>query len=430
MPLPRGFLNSTSFLSYAKKVNQLRPAVKGDDEFYKISTLFIDRDGTIPYIEAMKRIHLYAIDIGGGHIAPAMAIKQEIDRMGRKDIEVRVVNLGKALRAHLLSAVYKTYWKLALKYPPLINAFYSGADNPFSTKITDGFFGITLLPRLHEYLRREKPDVVVSTYFTFTHYLEALQRVDQLDAVAVALNPEPFDSHSVWFSPLFPWTMVFSEKSRREIVKKGIPADTVKVFQFPIKPSAARRTVGSGEVRRELGLDPSRFTLLICFGAEGVGPVRSYLREIAAAGIPIQVVVVCGRNVLLRNRLEKDAAAHHGDPLVVIKGFVPDLPDYVAAADLVLGKSGPNQVFETLMQERPIVIASQLDNEKETGDWVVENRLGWVSRSPRHFLSLLRRILRDPRILEEYRGHIRRMAVRSGTPEIAEFLVGIADRKD
>jgi len=378
----------------------------------------------------MKRIHLYAIDIGGGHIAPAVAIKQQIDAMGREDIEVRVVNLGKALRAHLMSGIYKTYWKSALKYPPLINAFYSGADNPLSTKILDAFFGITLLPRFHAYLRREKPDVVVSTYFTFTHYLETFKRVKQLDPVAVILNPEPFDSHSVWFSPIFDWTMVFSEKSRREIVEKGIPRETIRVFQFPIKPSAARRTVGREEVRRELELDPARFTVLICFGAEGVGPVRQYLKEIMAGGLAIQVVVVCGRNQILKRMLEKDVAAYRGEAHIVVRGFVTNLPDYVAAADLVLGKSGPNQVFETLMQERPIVIASCLANEKETGDWVVENNLGWVSRSPRHFVALLRRIRKDPGILAEYGDNIRRMAVRSGTPEIAEFLVGLADARE
>ena len=86
-----------------------------------------------------------------------------------------------------LSLVYKAYWALCLRYPPLVNAFYRGADNPFLMKVVDRLFGTAYLPRFAAYLKREQPDVVVSTYFTFTHYLETLKHVDQLHAAAVVL---------------------------------------------------------------------------------------------------------------------------------------------------------------------------------------------------------------------------------------------------
>ena len=50
------------------------------------------------------------------------------------DLEVRVVNLGRALRMRFLSLIYKTYWNLCLRYPPLVNAFYRGADGKATTE--------------------------------------------------------------------------------------------------------------------------------------------------------------------------------------------------------------------------------------------------------------------------------------------------------
>ena len=44
------------------------------------------------------KIDLYAIDIGGGHLAPAHAIKRQFDLLHYPDLEVRVINLGRALR--------------------------------------------------------------------------------------------------------------------------------------------------------------------------------------------------------------------------------------------------------------------------------------------------------------------------------------------
>ena len=237
----------------------------------------------------MKRIDIYTIDIGGGHIAPAMALKEQFDIQGHKDLDVHVVNLGIALGASFLRYLYKFYWNNALRYPPLINAFYRGVDNPFMVKLFDKIFGITVLPKFVRYLEREKPDLVVSTYFTFTHYLELLKRAEQLDAISVVLNPEPFDSHYLWFSPAFDWSMVFSRKSHDEIVEKGILASRVKTFHFPIKPSFSRRTESKTVLRRRLGLSQKPFTALFFFGAEGVGPVsqvpqRAHRKAPAAPG--------------------------------------------------------------------------------------------------------------------------------------------------
>ena len=376
----------------------------------------------------MKRIDIYTIDIGGGHIAPAMALKEQFDILAHKDLEVHVVNLGIVLRATFLRYLYKFYWDKALRYPPLINAFYRGADNPFMLKILDRILGITILPKFVRYIEREKPDLVVSTYFTFTHYLELLKHVGQLDAVSVVLNPEPFDSHAVWFSPAFDWSMVFSSKSRNEIVDKGLSRNKVKVFPFPIKPSFSLRKVSKPVMRRRLGLAQKPFTVLFFFGAEGVGPVKKFLSTLSERRLDLQAVVICGRNERLQTDMKALARGPVGSLRIVVRGYVTNLADYISAADVVVGKSGPNQIFETLLQERPIVISSFLANEKETTNWVIGKKVGWLTRTPAHLATLLAKLAARPALLDHYQANIRRLKLRSGAPEICDFLYGLVKK--
>ncbi|MGA2764218.1 MAG: glycosyltransferase [Spirochaetia bacterium] len=376
-----------------------------------------------------KHIDFYTIDIGGGHIAPAVAIKEQFDLLGYKDVEVHVVNLGLVLGANFLRYIYRFYWNSALRYPPLINAFYRGADNPFMIKIIDRILGITILPRFVQYLEREKPDLVVSTYFTFTHYLELLKRVGQLDATTVVLNPEPFDSHYIWFSPAFDWSLVFSRKSAIEIAEKGIPAGRLKVFQFPVKPSFARRKETRETLRRRLQLERKPFTALFFFGAEGVGPVKKYIAALIERKLDIQAVVVCGRNERLRRDLETLAAGPMGSVRMAVRGYVNNLADYIAAADVVVGKSGPNQVFETLVQGRPLIISSFLANEKETTNWVIGNRVGWLTRTPGQLATRLSNLAARPDIIAEYQRNIGRLKLHAGAREICEFLYGLVKDK-
>jgi UDP-N-acetylglucosamine:LPS N-acetylglucosamine transferase len=376
-------------------------------------------------LRRMKRIDIYTIDIGGGHIAPAEAIKEQFALLGHEDLEVRVVNIALQLGARLMRTIYKSYWNLALHYPPLINAFYSGADNPFGIKMFDRLLGISILPRFKRYLDREKPDLIVSTYFSFTHYLELFKRLHQIDATCVILNPEPFDAHFIWFSPAFDWSMVFSKKSFDEIVEKGIPGKRVKVFPFPINPLFAKRPESKQDLRRSLGIAVEPFTFLFFFGAEGRGPARKYLDAMAARGINAQVIVVCGKNKKLLAEMEQAAAHIGGGIRIVARGFINDLPEYISASDIVVGKSGPNQVFESLIQERPIVISSYLANERQTSDWVIANGLGWLCRTDEQFGMLAARLVAHPELIVRCERNIRAIGLRSGTPEICEFLYGL-----
>jgi UDP-N-acetylglucosamine:LPS N-acetylglucosamine transferase len=375
----------------------------------------------------MKRIDIYTIDIGGGHIAPAQAIKEQFDLLCFTDLEVRVVNVARVLNARFLRTIYKAYWNSALRYPPLINAFYRGADNPIMMKAFDQILGVSFLPRFMGYLEKEKPDLVLSTYFTFTHYLELFKRVGQLDAITVVLNPEPFDAHNIWFSHAFDWSLVFSEKSRDEIVEKGLSPRKVKLFQFPIKPAYSKRKASKEKLRESLGLGPEPFTFLFFFGAEGRGPVKKYLSALVERGLAAQIVVICGKNQGLKAGLDRLIVKKPG-MRVETRGFVSNLPDYIAAADVVVGKSGPNQVFETLIQERPIIISSFLANEKRTSDWILSNKLGWLCRTPDQFARLAERLVARPYLIDKYRRNIRALNLRSGAAEICAFLYKLLDR--
>jgi hypothetical protein len=169
--------------------------------------------------------------------------------------------------------------------------------------------------------------------------------------------------------------------------------------------------------------------VLFFFGAEGVGPVKKFLSALIERGIALQAVVICGKNEKLKADIESLARGRTGSVQIQVRGYVTNLADYIAASDVVVGKSGPNQVFETLLQRRPIVISSFLANEKETTDWVIGNRLGWLTRSPAHLATLLQRLEAHPQVLKRYQANITAMKLRSGTPEICEFLAALARKK-
>ncbi|HUI72110.1 MAG TPA: glycosyltransferase, partial [Spirochaetia bacterium] len=206
-------------------------------------------------------------------------------------------------------------------------------------------------------------------------------------------------------------------------------ANRLKEFQFPVKPSFARRRESKTTLRRKLHLDTKPFTALLFFGAEGVGPVKKYIAALIERKLSLQVVVVCGRNQRLQHDLEVLAASPPGDVRLVVLGYVTNLADYIAAADVVVGKSGPNQVFETLVQGRPLIISSFLANEKETTNWVLGNRVGWLTRTPSQLATRIAKLIDRPDVIAEYERNIARLKLHAGAVEICEFLYGLVKDK-
>ena len=195
-----------------------------------------------------------------------------------------------------------------------------------------------------------------------------------------------------------------------------------------VKPSFARAHAEPGDSPRQPRPGPEAIHRALLLRRRGGRPGEKLLAALIERGIALQAVVICGKNERLKTDIENLARSRTRSVRVQVRGYVTNLADYIAASDIVVGKSGPNQVFETLVQCRPIVISSFLANEKIRRYRVIRNKLGWLTRSPQHLATLLQRLEAQPAVLRRYQANIEAMKLRSGTPEICEFLAGLARR--
>jgi len=121
-------------------------------------------------------------------------------------------------------------------------------------------------------------------------------------------------------------------------------------------------------VRRRLGLDEDRFTILVTGGGEGSGKLLQQVRALSARDAEWQLVVVCGRNEKLKRRLSRVDFGHRA----LILGFVDNMPDLMRAADLSVGKAGPGAIGEALATGVPVLLTSYLPGQETQNVTFVE----------------------------------------------------------
>ncbi|KAH9760255.1 Monogalactosyldiacylglycerol synthase 1 [Citrus sinensis] len=179
----------------------------------------------------------------------------------------------------------------------------------------------------------------------------------------------------------------------KRAMKAGLQASQIKVYGLPVRPSFVKPVRPKVELRRELGMDEDLPAVLLMGGGEGMGPIEATARALGNAlydenlGEPIgQVLVICGRNKKLANKL---LSTDWKIP-VQVKGFVTKMEEAMGACDCIITKAGPGTIAEAMIRGLPIILNDFIAGQ-EAGNvpYVVENGCGKFSKSPKEIANMV-----------------------------------------
>jgi 1,2-diacylglycerol 3-beta-galactosyltransferase len=155
-------------------------------------------------------------------------------------------------------------------------------------------------------------------------------------------------------------------------------------------------------------------------GGEGMGPLAATARAIDAARLPLQLIVVCGRNRALREQLEK----YPWRIAAKIYGFVTEMPDFMRAADVLITKAGPGTISEAFIAGLPLILYSKMPGQEDGNvDFVVKEGAGVWAPEPEQVVHTLRAWLENPRQREKVAATSLRLARPKAARQIAHLLV-------
>lgn len=170
----------------------------------------------------------------------------------------------------------------------------------------------------------------------------------------------------MWLCRHFEHYFVALDETRMHLAKLGIPAEKISVTGIPIDPLFAE-IKDKTAMRRKLGLDPARLTLLVSAGGFGVGPIEHLVASLLELKHRAQVVAICGKSAALKAKLERTAAKTSANANVRLNvvGYTTAMDEYMSAADLMIGKSGGLTTSEALAKGLVFVIVNPIPGQEE-----------------------------------------------------------------
>lgn len=104
--------------------------------------------------------------------------------------------------------------------------------------------------------------------------------------------------------------------------------------------------------------------------------------QLQVLGSDCQVVVVCGRNKRLVDRLSNKPFPP--GMRVLVQGFVSNMPELMCASDVIITKAGPGTISEALICGLPMVLNAFVPCQEEGNiPFVTENKVGKAQQCQR-----------------------------------------------
>lgn len=303
----------------------------------------------------MKKILIVYTTAGAGHKKAALAIKEALDELAPKDVEVSVINALDFASPFFRWIYLKGYLVIIDKFQKFWGNAYGLTNNAFFDRMTSGlrrWSNWINSKNLREHLAALQPDVIISTHFLATEVASDLKLKNMLSSRLVTVVTD-YRLHLWWLADKVDVYVVGSEQAKGDLLRQGVISPKIKVFGIPVG-TAFTKLLDRRNIQERMGLRDDTLTLLVIGGGLGLGPFEDIIKIIDSVPISLQIIAVCGSNEKLVKALEglKSGLQHE----IRTFGFVNNVHELMEISDFLISKSGGVTTAESLAKELPMIV--------------------------------------------------------------------------
>lgn len=377
-----------------------------------------------------KRALFLISDTGGGHRSASNAITAALDEIKHPyAFEHRIDDVA----AHCSFPLSQLGWgySTALRYvPPVYGALYYATNGRRRYRALIRFCEPLYRERLRDLFLDYQPDVIVSVHPLLNHAaLRAREDAGMEHVPIVTVITDLGKVHESWLTPQADAVVVPAREVYERALSRGISPSRLRLLGHPIHPKFDDVVGEKSDLRAQLGLPLALPVVLLMAGGEGGGKLLSTALALAKARLPIHMVVVCGRNEPLQQKLD-EMSITLPTPMTVM-GFTDKIPELFRAADLLVTKAGPGALAEANAAQLPVVVYDYVPGqERGNVEFVRRNALGDVAiHGNAEVVSAVRRMIGTPDRLEQIRCNQGLVAPVRSSRRIAALIAQVANTR-
>jgi 1,2-diacylglycerol 3-beta-galactosyltransferase len=376
----------------------------------------------------MKRVHVVFHDGGGGHRNAAVALQTVISQQQR-DWQIELIQFQDLTdRLDVLRRL--TGIRIQQQYNTMLqNGWTLGSTQLLRVlQATIPIFHRPLVNLLEKFWREKPADLLISVIPHFNRQIcESWTKVYPGRPFVTIITDLADFPPRFWIEPIKDqFVIAGTEKAAEQARAMG--HDDAHIFLTSgmiLRPDFYEPDNSDPmELQKEMGLGSDLPTAIVLFGGHGSKVMYDITERLNSAGLPLQLILVCGKNEELAAKLR----ARPWKMPVHVVGFTKEVHKLMRAADFLIGKPGPGSIAEAMVRKLPVLIecnAWTLPQERYNAEWVKEKGVGIVLKSFEDVVEGVRQIL-EPAMLAAFRKNVSAQENRAvfEIPEVLAKLLG------
>lgn len=337
-----------------------------------------------------RRILVLSEPFGMGHERAAQALIKSLQMLD-PGIATFHTNSIKSSYPVISNLFTKLYIQLIKKFPQIWHRFYQNGRRNRDNRTAKNLIHRLLAGTVKKHITEFQPHAVICTH-PFPASVVSRLKQEGLSIPLIGIITD-YDVHAFWLDKNIDLYITgdnslnegFSalDFNPRNVSGEGIPIDPV--FQ---------EGIDKGDAREKLGLDPQEPVILVAGGGWGLGNLDRIVELLLHIPEDHRIAVITGTNKETKKMLEQRFT---GFDRVKIKGFVRNIHEYMAAADIMVTKPGGLTTSEGLAAGVPMVLFDVLYGQEEwNARFLMQNGAALKCGTVEEIPALVGRLLENP----------------------------------
>ena len=347
------------------------------------------------------RILIVSSKFGGGHYQAGEALAEGLRAVLPENAQIRHCDYGSFFPKGTDFLMRTAYLKMVKNTPSIWGKIFKYTNTTHAENKYRNFVkGFRQKSFLH-YIREMEPDIIVNTHFMSAGVLAELKRKGLVNVPLVTVVTD-YVIHGMWIHPGIDLYIVGCRQVQEKLIEAGINEEKILITGIPIRLEFEQKLEKS-EMRKKLGFDPYKTTILFMGGAYGSSTKASEIIKIINDldhDLPLQFIIVAGKDEDYYHALKQSER----ECLFPLKcfGYVNNVEELMAASDLLVSKGGALTVSESLTLGLPILMFKPIPGQEDGNAEFVESTGGGMTvLSTEELTKTLTYLLHKPERLEE-----------------------------
>ena len=363
--------------------------------------------------------------MGGGHNSAGQAVAEELQRRGHTATFMNAFDLKDRKTSAFIN---NAYIRIAQRTPKLFGAIYSLGNAyrrlPIHSPVywADG----KMVPYLEQYLRTHHYDAIVASHTFPAQTLTKMKRdgisLPKTFFVATDYTCTPFEEECDC-----DYTVIPSPELQGEFCDYGFDGDRLLPFGIPVRREFAL-DLPRDDVRQKLGWARDSFVMLLSGGSIGAGQISTaiaVLRPFISADSRRQLIVVCGNNRKLYERLREECA---GCDQITLLEQTTQMADLMHGCDVFISKPGGLSSTEAAAVGVPLIHISPIPGcETHNFHFFADHGMSIGVNDLRLELLPAVESLQDPAVITRMRQAQHATLDRFSTARLCDFMEQITE---